>query len=90
MNDGLPAARPAAPQPRPEVLSIDAYVAGEAKLQGANRIIKLSANEGAFGPRSPANCTATPMAAPSSCVARSGRISASMPTASSAARDRTS
>ncbi len=39
-----------APQPRPEVLAIAAYVAGEAKLSGANRVVKLSSNEGAFGP----------------------------------------
>ncbi len=39
-----------APQPRPEVLKIAAYVAGEAKLDGANRVVKLSSNEGAFGP----------------------------------------
>ena len=38
-----------APHPRPEVLRIDAYVGGEAKLPGVNRIIKLSSNEGAFG-----------------------------------------
>ena len=39
-----------APRLRPEILTIDAYVAGESKVQGANRIIKLSSNEGAFGP----------------------------------------
>ena len=39
-----------APTPRPEVLAIAAYVAGESKVQGVNRIIKLSSNEGAFGP----------------------------------------
>ena len=38
------------PRPRPEVMKIDAYVPGEAKLAKVNRIIKLSANEGAFGP----------------------------------------
>jgi histidinol-phosphate aminotransferase len=38
------------PRPRPEVLKIAAYVAGEAKLPGVNRILKLSSNEGAFGP----------------------------------------
>ena len=38
------------PRPRPEVMLIDAYMPGEAKLPGANRVIKLSANEGAFGP----------------------------------------
>ncbi|HEY0420485.1 MAG TPA: histidinol-phosphate transaminase, partial [Acetobacteraceae bacterium] len=39
-----------APRPRPEVMAIAAYVAGEAKIPGVNRIIKLSSNEGAFGP----------------------------------------
>lgn len=36
--------------PRPSVLSIEPYVGGEAKIPGVNRIIKLSSNEGAFGP----------------------------------------
>jgi histidinol-phosphate aminotransferase len=40
----------AAPRPRPEILSIAPYVGGESKLAGASRIIKLSSNEGAFGP----------------------------------------
>ena len=39
-----------APVPRPEVMAIAAYVAGESKVAGANRVIKLSSNEGAFGP----------------------------------------
>jgi histidinol-phosphate aminotransferase len=39
-----------APKPRPEVLKIEAYKAGEATLAGINRIIKLSSNEGPFGP----------------------------------------
>jgi histidinol-phosphate aminotransferase len=39
-----------APRPRPEVLKISSYVAGEAKVPGVNRIVKLSSNEGAFGP----------------------------------------
>ena len=39
-----------APQPRPEIMAIDAYVGGESQLQGVNRIVKLSSNEGAFGP----------------------------------------
>ncbi len=38
------------PQPRPEVMRIAAYVGGEGKLEGVNRVIKLSSNEGAFGP----------------------------------------
>jgi histidinol-phosphate aminotransferase len=32
------------------VLKIAAYVGGESKLPGANRVVKLSSNEGAFGP----------------------------------------
>ena len=38
------------PQPRAEVMRIAAYVGGESKITGVNRIIKLSSNEGAFGP----------------------------------------
>jgi histidinol-phosphate aminotransferase len=38
------------PAPRPSILSIEPYVAGESKLPGVNRVIKLSSNEGAFGP----------------------------------------
>ena len=38
------------PQPRAEVMQIHAYVGGESKLPGINRVIKLSSNEGAFGP----------------------------------------
>jgi histidinol-phosphate aminotransferase len=37
------------PIPRPEILTIQPYVAGEAELPGANRTLKLSSNEGAFG-----------------------------------------
>jgi histidinol-phosphate aminotransferase len=37
------------PSPRPEILTIHPYVAGESEIQGANRTIKLSSNEGAFG-----------------------------------------
>jgi histidinol-phosphate aminotransferase len=48
MNDtALPATRPL---PRGEVMKIAAYVSGESKIEGANRIVKLSSNEGAFGP----------------------------------------
>jgi histidinol-phosphate aminotransferase len=36
--------------PRPSVLSVEPYVGGESKIPGVNRIIKLSSNEGAFGP----------------------------------------
>jgi histidinol-phosphate aminotransferase len=38
------------PQPRPEILAIAPYVGGESHLPGVSRIIKLSSNEGAFGP----------------------------------------
>jgi histidinol-phosphate aminotransferase len=38
------------PPPRPEILGISPYVGGESKLAGVNRTIKLSSNEGAFGP----------------------------------------
>jgi len=38
------------PRPRADVLKIAAYVGGESKLPGVNRVIKLSSNEGAFGP----------------------------------------
>jgi histidinol-phosphate aminotransferase len=38
-----------APRPRPEVLTISPYVAGESTVVGANRVVKLSSNEGAFG-----------------------------------------
>jgi histidinol-phosphate aminotransferase len=41
---------PARPLPRAEVMQIAAYVSGESKIEGVNRIIKLSSNEGAFGP----------------------------------------
>jgi len=40
--------------PRPSILSIEPYVGGESKVPGVNRIIKLSSNEGAFGPPSSA------------------------------------
>ena len=36
--------------PRPSVLSVEPYVGGESKVPGINRILKLSSNEGAFGP----------------------------------------
>jgi histidinol-phosphate aminotransferase len=39
-----------APRPRAEVLRIAAYVGGESSVAGVNRVIKLSSNEGAFGP----------------------------------------
>ena len=37
------------PLPRPEILTIHPYVAGESEVPGANRTVKLSSNEGAFG-----------------------------------------
>jgi histidinol-phosphate aminotransferase len=37
------------PSPRSEILNIHPYVAGESSIAGANRSIKLSSNEGAFG-----------------------------------------
>ncbi|HYZ62088.1 MAG TPA: histidinol-phosphate transaminase, partial [Acetobacteraceae bacterium] len=37
------------PRPRSGILEISAYVAGESKIAGQNRIVKLSSNEGAFG-----------------------------------------
>lgn len=40
----------AAVLPRPSILSVEPYVGGESKVPGVNRIIKLSSNEGAFGP----------------------------------------
>jgi histidinol-phosphate aminotransferase len=40
----------AAPKPRPDIFSVASYVGGESKLAGVNRVIKLSSNEGAFGP----------------------------------------
>ncbi len=36
--------------PRPSILSIEPYVGGESKIPGVNLIVKLSSNEGAFGP----------------------------------------
>ena len=41
---------PNLPQPRPSILSIDPYVAGESSLPGVNRVVKLSSNENPFGP----------------------------------------
>ena len=36
--------------PRPDLLALDAYVGGVSRLAGAERVVKLSSNEGAFGP----------------------------------------
>ncbi|MDE3177119.1 MAG: histidinol-phosphate transaminase [Pseudomonadota bacterium] len=38
------------PQPRPEILQIDAYVPGKSTAAGAARTIKLSSNESPLGP----------------------------------------
>ncbi|HET9147589.1 MAG TPA: histidinol-phosphate transaminase [Acetobacteraceae bacterium] len=40
----------AAPRPRPEIFAVPPYVGGASKLPGVNRVVKLSSNEGAFGP----------------------------------------
>ena len=40
----------ASPRPRPGILEIQAYVGGKAAAEGAERTIKLSANESALGP----------------------------------------
>ena len=37
-------------QPRPGILEIAPYVGGASQIEGANRVIKLSANENPFGP----------------------------------------
>lgn len=41
---------PRLPEPHPAILAIAPYVGGESSLPGAARVIKLSSNEGAFGP----------------------------------------
>lgn len=38
------------PRARDAVFSVPPYVGGESTLEGVNRVIKLSSNEGAFGP----------------------------------------
>ncbi len=38
------------PRPRPDLLELHAYVGGASRLEGVNRVHKLSSNEGAFGP----------------------------------------
>ena len=37
------------PSPRAEILGIHPYIAGDSTVAGANRTVKLSSNEGAFG-----------------------------------------
>src|SRR5690242_5599781 len=39
-----------APQPRPGIMDIAAYVGGESKIEGVARVIKLASNESALGP----------------------------------------
>ncbi len=51
------------PQPRDNVLAIAAYVGGDHKLPGVNRVLKLSSNEGAFGPPPAASAAYVKMAA---------------------------
>ena len=53
----------APPAPRPGVLKIAPYVGGEAHAPGAQRLIRLASNEGAFGP-SPKAVAAYQAAAP--------------------------
>ncbi len=36
--------------PHRDLLGLDPYVGGASRIEGANRVIKLSSNEGAFGP----------------------------------------
>ncbi|MFT8243484.1 histidinol-phosphate transaminase [Roseomonas sp. BN140053] len=36
--------------PRPSIFAVEPYKGGESKIPGVNRIVKLSSNEGAFGP----------------------------------------
>ena len=38
------------PRPQPGILNIAPYKGGESKIAGAEKVIKLSSNEGAFGP----------------------------------------
>ncbi len=51
------------PRRNPSILKIAPYVGGEAQLTGVNRVIKLSSNEGAFGPPPAAVAAATRAAA---------------------------
>ncbi len=51
------------PRPNPAVMNVSPYVGGEAQLVGVNRVIKLSSNEGAFGPPPAAVAAATRAAA---------------------------
>ncbi len=51
------------PRANPGILKIAPYVGGEAQLEGVNRVIKLSSNEGAFGPPPSATLAASRAAA---------------------------
>ena len=51
------------PRPNPGIMKIAPYVGGEAQLEGINRVIKLSSNEGAFGPPPSATLAASRAAA---------------------------
>lgn len=46
----MPTQMPAAPQPRPSIMTISPYVGGRSHVQGIARIFKLSSNESALGP----------------------------------------
>ncbi len=46
----MPSTALARPQPRPEILAIDAYVPGKSSAAGAAKIHKLSSNESPLGP----------------------------------------
>jgi histidinol-phosphate aminotransferase len=46
----MPPTTPVRPQPRPEILAIDAYVPGKTWVAGAAKIHKLSSNESPLGP----------------------------------------
>jgi histidinol-phosphate aminotransferase len=39
-----------APKARAAIFTVAPYIGGESKVAGANRVVKLSSNEGAFGP----------------------------------------
>ena len=54
-----------APRPRATVMTVAPYVGGQSNLPGSNRVIKLSSNEGAFGPPPGAVAAATHAAAAS-------------------------
>ena len=87
------------PQPRPGVLAIDPYVPGKSTAPGVARVFKLSSNETPLGP-SPKAVAAYHAVGEHlqdypgrrldrACARRSGAPSGSIPTASSAARART-